>query len=136
MTITDQTLLIPNIEIEGWWTSLDGIKYDDETIIALYRHHGTSEQFHSEFKTDLDIERLPSGKFDTNDLIMTLAALGYNILRWIGLISLTGNISPVRHRAKRRRLKTVIQELIVSGGALDRVQSPIEASLLSPLRRV
>lgn len=107
-----QTLLIPDIEIEGWWTTLDSAAHDDETIMALYRDHGTSEQFHSEFKTDLDIERLPSGKFATNDLIMTLAALSYNILRWIGLISLTGDISPVRHRAKRRRLKTVIQELM------------------------
>ena len=107
-----QCLLIPEIEIEGWWTSLERAKYDDQAIIALYCAHGTSEQFHSEFKTDLDLERLPSGKFATNDLIMTLAALSYNILRWIGLISLTGNISPVRHRAKRRRLKTVIQELM------------------------
>jgi hypothetical protein len=107
-----QTLLIPDIEIEGWWTSLARAAYDDETIIALYRDHGTSEQFHSEFKTDLDIERLPSGKFDTNNLILTMAALSYNILRWIGLISLTGDISPVRHPAKRRRLKTVIQELM------------------------
>lgn len=47
-----QMLLIPDIEIEGWWTSLDGAAYDDETIMALYRDHGTSEQFHSEFKTD------------------------------------------------------------------------------------
>jgi hypothetical protein len=113
-----QTLLLPDIEIEGWWTSLDSTEYDDQTIIALYRDHGTSEQFHSEFKTDLDIERLPSGKFDTNDLIMTMAALSYNILRWIGLISLTGDISPVRHRAKRRRLKTVIQELMYLAGRL------------------
>ena len=35
-------------------------------IIALYADHGTHEQFHSEFKTDLDLERPPSGKFDTN----------------------------------------------------------------------
>jgi hypothetical protein len=74
-----QSLLIPDIEIEGWWTSLDRSQYDDDTIIALYQDHGTSEQFHSEFKTDLDIERLPSGKFATNDLIMTMAALSYNI---------------------------------------------------------
>lgn len=107
-----QLLLIPDIEIEGWWTTLDSAAHDDETIMALYRDHGTSEQFHSEFKTDLDLERLPSGKFATNDLIMTLATLSYNILRWIGLISLTGDISPVRHRAKRRRLKTVMQELM------------------------
>ena len=42
-------------------------------MIALYRDHATSEQFHSEFKTDLDIERLPSGKFATNALVMILA---------------------------------------------------------------
>ena len=107
-----QTLLIPDIEIEGWWTSLGEPEFDDETIIGLYRDHGTSEQFHSEFKTDLDIERLPSGKFNTNNLIMTLAALAYNFLRWIGLVGLIGKHSPVRHRAKRRRLKTVMQELI------------------------
>jgi hypothetical protein len=107
-----QMLIIPDIEIEGWWTSLNPLTYSDEKIIALYRDHATSEQFHSEFKTDLDIERLPSGKFATNDLIMTLSAYSYNILRWIGLIGLIGNISPVRHPAKRRRIKTVIQELM------------------------
>ena len=74
--------------------------------------HATSEQFHSEFKTDLDIERLPSGKFATNDLVMTAAVLAYNILRWIGLEGLIGRDSPVRHQAKRRRLRTVMQELM------------------------
>jgi len=67
-----QRLLVPEIEIEGWWTSL---WFDEETIIALYADHGTSEQFHSEFKTDLDIERLPSGKFATNALILACAQL-------------------------------------------------------------
>ncbi len=111
-TAAGQMLLLPEIEIEGWWTSLDQVSYSDEAIIALYKDHATSEQFHSEFKTDLDIERLPSGKFATNDLIMTLSVYSYNILRWIGLIGLVGNISPVRHPAKRRRIKTVIQELM------------------------
>ncbi|WP_274522435.1 hypothetical protein [Ectothiorhodospira variabilis] len=32
----------------------------DDDIIALYRGHATCEQFHSEFKTDMDLERLPS----------------------------------------------------------------------------
>lgn len=57
-----QRLLVPEIEIEGWWTSL---AFDEETLIALYADHGTSEQFHGELKSDLDIERLPSGKFTT-----------------------------------------------------------------------
>ena len=111
-TASGQMLWLPEIEIEGWWTSLDPTNHSDEDIIALYKDPATSEQFHSEFKTDLDIERLPSGKFATHDLIMTLSAYCYNILRWIGLIGLVGNISPVRHPAKRRRIKTVIQELM------------------------
>lgn len=113
-----QHLLLPIISVEGWWATLDQQQYDDQHIIALYKDHATSEQFHSEFKTDLDLERLPSGKFNTNDLIMTLAATSYNMLRWIGLIGLTGTISPVRHPAKRRRLKTVIQELMYRAARL------------------
>ena len=110
-TIDDkgQALLVPEIEIEGWWTSLD---LPAKKIIALYADHGTSEQFHSEFKTDLDIERLPSGKFATNALALACATLAYNILRWLGQTGLTGPGGPVRHRAKRRRIRTVMQELM------------------------
>jgi hypothetical protein len=104
-----QRLLVPEIEIEGWWTSL---WFDAETIIALYADHGTSEQYHSEFKTDLDIERLPSGKFATNALVLACAVLAYNILRWIGQNGLLGADAPPRHRAKRRRIRTVMQELM------------------------
>ena len=105
-------LLVPQITVDGWWTSLGEIECLDAKVIALYCDHATSEQFHSEFKTDLDLERLPSGKFATNDLVMACAALAYNILRWIGLVGLTGPEAPIRHEAKRRRLKTVMQELI------------------------
>jgi hypothetical protein len=105
-----QHLLVPDIAIEGWWTSL--LWCDAQTVIALYADHGTSEQFHSEFKTDLDIERLPSGKFATNALVLACAVLAYNILRWLGQNGLLGADAPPRHRAKRRRLRTVMQELI------------------------
>jgi hypothetical protein len=105
-------LLVPEITVEGWWTTLGECVCSDQKVIALYCDHATSEQFHSEFKTDLDIERLPSGKFATNDLVMACAVLAYNILRWIGLEGLTGDDAPIRHEAKRRRLKTVIQELM------------------------
>jgi DDE family transposase len=104
-----QALLVPEVDIEGWWTSLD---LADAEIIRLYEEHATSEQFHSEFKTDLDIERLPSGKFATNDLVLAMAALIYNILRYIGLTGLIGPHAPVRHAAKRRRIRTVMQELM------------------------
>ena len=105
-------LLVPDITIEGWWTSLGECVCADAKVIALYCDHATSEQFHSEFKTDLDIERLPSGKFATNDLVMACAVLAYDILRWIGLEGLTRADAPIRHPAQRRRLKTVMQELM------------------------
>jgi hypothetical protein len=104
-----QPLLLPDRELEGWWTDLG---LEPQKIIKLYNDHGTSEQFHSELKTDLDIERLPSGKFATNALVLALAGLAYNILRLIGQIGLLGEFSPVRHPVKRRRLKTVMQELM------------------------
>jgi hypothetical protein len=104
-----QALLVPEITVEGWWTNLD---LPEQKIIKLYENHGLSEQFHSEFKSDLDLERLPSGKFATNALIMALGSFAYNILRLIGQLGLLGDYSPVRHPAKRRRLKTVIQELV------------------------
>ena len=104
-----QPLLLPEREIEGWWTSLD---LPASQVISLYADHATAEQFHSELKTDLDIERLPSGKFATNALMLALAGLAYTILRLIGQIGLLGDWAPVRHPAKRRRLRTVMQELM------------------------
>lgn len=105
----DGHALDAQIELEGWWTTLD--KPIDE-VNDLYKHHGMHEQFHSEFKTDLDLERLPSGKFNTNDTILHLAAFAYNCLRLLGQVGLTGAITPIRHPAKRRRIRTVLQEIM------------------------
>lgn len=110
-----QILLAPALEIEGWWTTLE---LPDEQIKALYRDHATSEQYHSEFKTDMDLERLPSGKFASNALILSMGAFAYNVLKWVGLFGLMGKDSPVRHQAKRRRVGTVIQELIYIGALI------------------
>jgi hypothetical protein len=110
-----QQLLIPEIELEGWWTSLS---VSDEEVITLYKGHGLCEQYHSEIKTDMDLERFPSGKFATNQLVMACAALVYNILRFIGQLSLVTSRGIIRHPAKRRRIKTVIQELICCAARL------------------
>jgi Transposase DDE domain group 1 len=104
-----QVLLLPDYQLEGWWTSLNE---SPKSVIERYCAHATHEQFHSEFKTDLDLERLPSGKFDCNDLILQLALLAYNSLRLIGQLGLTGELSPVRHPAKRRRIRTILQEIM------------------------
>ena len=113
-----QVLIAPDYTLEGWTTTLPAGQFDAQAIIDLYADHGTHEQFHSEFKTDLDLERLPSGKFDTNYLVCQLAALAMNILRLMGQRGLLGEDAPVRHPAKRRRLKTVMQELIYRAGRL------------------
>jgi len=104
-----QMLMRPRLELEGWWTSLS---VEEDQVIALYEKRGLSEQFHSEIKSDLDLERLPSGKFATNALVLTLGGFAYNILRILGQNGLLGRFSPVRHPAKRRRVRTVIQELM------------------------
>lgn len=101
-------LLVPDIEIEGWWTSLSCNK---ETVIELYKGHALCEQYHSELKTDLDLERLPSGKFATNALVMSCAGLAYNLLRAVGQVGLMDK-KQARRAKQRRRLKTVLQDLM------------------------
>lgn len=110
-----QMLLDPDIELEGWWTSLT---LAEQEIIELYKGHGLCEQYHAEIKTDMDLERLPSGKFATNQVVMACGALVYNILRFIGQVALIKPSGIIRHAAKRRRVKTVIQELVYFAGRL------------------
>lgn len=103
-----QILLTPDIELNTWWTNLG---WTDAEIISSYHAHGESEQYHSEIKTDMDVERLPSGKFETNELVLELTVIAYNLLRMIGQESLKHK--PDRKRkTKRRRLRTVIGNLI------------------------
>jgi hypothetical protein len=104
-----QVLLIPRIEVETYWTSLSD---DVATVIRLYRAHGTSEQFHSELKTDLGLERLPSGKFKTNELVLLLGMVAYNLLRIIGQESLKIADAPIRKQVSRRRVRSVMQDLV------------------------
>ncbi len=90
-----------------------GLKFPDLVISEV---HATSEQFHSEFKTDMGLERLPSGKFATNALILNLAALSYNCLCRIGQKALTcQDVLPVKVEVSRRRLRSVLQDLIYIG---------------------
>ncbi len=110
-----QMMIEPDIKVETWLTSLS---YPPEVIAKLYCDHGTSEQFHSEMKTDMDLERLPSGKFATNNLILHLGILAYNILRVMGQESLRKNDAPVRKKVSRRRIRTVIQNLITLAAKL------------------
>jgi hypothetical protein len=110
-------LLLPEYVLEGWTTTLPE-RFGCAEVIALYCDHATHEQFHSEFKTDMDLERLPSGKFDTNYLVCQLAAVAMNLLRLVGQNTLNEPDAPVRHKAKRRRIKTVMQELMLKAARM------------------
>jgi len=105
-----QELLIPDVEVNTFWTILPD---KAETVIGLYHSHGTSEQYHSELKSDLDFERLASGKFATNALLLLLAMLAFNALRLLGQSALKmKEILPRKFKVQRRRLRSVIQDLI------------------------
>lgn len=109
-----QFLIVPDIECNTIWTNLG---WSDDDIIKGYHAHGECEQNHSEIKTNMDIERLPSGKFDTNELVLELTVLAYNILRLIGQESLKSKRAPKsKHPVKRRRIRTVISNLIQIAG--------------------
>ena len=110
-----QFFVVPDIELNTYWTNLP---LSDQEIIDLYHAHGESEQYHSEIKTDMDVERLPSGKFDSNKLVLELTVIAYNILRIIGQESLKKRDNPTRKTVRRRRLRTVISNLMQFAGHL------------------
>jgi hypothetical protein len=124
ITKKGQKLAFPEIDVETYWCSLAQMPALE--VIDLYHDHGTSEQYHSELKSDLDIERLPSGHFASNSLVLHLAMLSYNILRIIGQHSLEearreGINLPGSRSSKyvqRRRIRTVIQDLMYMAGRL------------------
>ncbi|PSR26545.1 MAG: hypothetical protein C7B43_13800 [Sulfobacillus benefaciens] len=117
ITAEGQTLLFPDIAVATYWTSLSQNPAD---ILPWYPDHGTMEPYHSEYKTDMNLERLPSGKFATNQLILQIALLTFNLLRIMGQATLGNPHVPLRQPVVRRRLRTVIQNLVFCAARLIR----------------
>ena len=119
--VKGQPVLFPDVAVDTYWVSLP---MNADEVIDLYHDHGTSEQFHSELKTDMDLERLPSKYFKSNALVLLLGMLGYNLLRLCGQESLredNGNINLMpshRKKATRRRIRSVILDLIYVAGRI------------------
>src|SRR5215469_6304954 len=110
--------LFPEIEVNSWWTNLT---CEAEKVIALYHDHATSEQFHSELKSDMGIERLPSGKYAVNQILLAIGMNAYNTLRFLGQKSIeqeSEQMQKSRFVHKRKRLGTVIRELICVAGKI------------------
>ncbi len=61
----------------------------------------------------MDIEKLPSGKFKTNTLFLSLGTLAYNCLHILGQRALNmKDLPPSSFDVTRHRLRSVMQDLI------------------------
>ncbi len=114
-----QLLLVPEYELESLWTSLD---LPVEEVLDLYHAHATCEQFHSELKSDIGLERFPSAKFATNAHILSCAQIAFNVLRLLGeKMKRNRPLLPKRLRELnqvRFRLRTVMQTLMYHAAVL------------------
>jgi hypothetical protein len=110
-----QMLLTPEYTLFSVCTNLMQLKEAD--ILRIYRDRGTCEQYFAEIKSELDLERLPSGKFEVNELIFQLGMFVMNMLRVIGQSLLGSSIQRMK-KATRRRLRTVIQDLMYLSGKM------------------
>ena len=114
-----QALLIHEIEVETYWTNL---WHDAADVVALYHAHGTSEQFHSEVKTDMNLERFASHSYAVNSLQLQLGMLSYNLVRVVEeLARAHRELWPERIKeVQRRRVGSVIKDLILVAGKIVR----------------
>jgi hypothetical protein len=74
-----------------------------QIIIDVDKSHVMHAHFHPELKSDMDLERLHSGKFETNFLMCTFSAVVK---------------SSLRHAAKKICMKMVIQKQMFTGGRM------------------
>lgn len=112
---TGQIFIEPQIEVRLFWTNLPD---PPEAIVAWYADHGTSEQFHAEYKTDLGMEQFPSADYRVNRVLLLLGCLVFNALRQLGQQTLrtrgvdSDERAPVRSPPRRRRLRSVIDDIV------------------------
>ncbi|MBQ7271771.1 MAG: IS1380 family transposase [Campylobacter sp.] len=114
-------------EVHAWYTNLhpakpltgkNGKSREEafaKEISNLYKNHATSEQYHSEVKTDMNMELLPSHAFATNKAFFALVAVAFNINRNIGDSAVACDTSFQHHKwhkTERIRIGTVIKTLL------------------------
>ena len=108
-------LLVPEMTLFSAWTSLESEWFTDKEVLRLYRLRGTSEQYHAEFKSEMDMERPPSGDLTVNNAFLRMGMLTHNMLKVIAL-DLAGAQGLGLKTATRRRIRTVINSVILMAG--------------------
>jgi len=105
-------LLEPETSVETYWTNLP---VEATEVEHIYHQHGTIEQYHAELKSDLGVERLPSGKFYANTLHLLFSMVAFNLLRRVGTQLPLTKKSPGK-RGRRLRLRTVLHSAMHLAG--------------------
>jgi len=106
----DGQLLMPSdVEVNMFMTNTD---LSDKQVIEMYHDHGTCEQYHSELKSDMDFEKVPSGKYLANAFLNDIAMLAFNVLRCVGMRLFDLHKIPKRGAAFRRRITTVVRYMM------------------------
>jgi hypothetical protein len=116
-----QLLMPPSVEVNMFTTNAD---LTDAQVIEGYHDHATCEQFHAELKSDLDFEKVPSGRYLTHCVLNDLAMFAFNTLRCIGMRLFDLRKIPKRGSAFRRRISTVIRFCV----ARRRLSSAMQAT--------
>jgi len=112
-----QLLLDPERSAQTYWTNLPCA---ERLVEKVYHMHGTMEQYHSELKSDLGVERLPSGKFHPNSITLLCSMIAFNLLRRVGMKMLKSGKAPGKRgkRGRRLRLRTVLQSVMYMAAAI------------------
>lgn len=112
-----RNLLIPEVKLFSVWTSIEC--FSEQEILRLYRLRGTSEQYHAEFKSEMNMERPPSDNLQVNNAFVLMGMLAHNMLKAIALDMVKEEGLGLK-QATRRRIRTVMHSVIFMAGRIVR----------------
>ncbi len=110
-----RNLLLPEVKLFSVWTSIEC--FSEQEILRLYRLRGTSEQYHAEFKSEMDMERPPSDNLQVNNAFLLMGMLAHNMLKAIALDMVKDEGLGLK-QANRRRIRTVMRSEDAFTGSL------------------
>ncbi len=110
-----RNLLLPEVKLFSVWTSIEC--FSEQEILRLYRLRGTSEQYHAEFKSEMNMERPPSDNLQVNNAFVLMGMLAHNMLKVIALDMVKVEGLGLK-QATRRRIRTVMHGVIFMAGRI------------------
>lgn len=90
-----------------------------DEVLKTYRDRDAIKQYHAEFKSEMDMERLPCGKFAVNIAFLLLRIWVYNLLKEKGKDMFFARALGMK-KATRCPMKTVIRSVMRMCGRITR----------------